>query len=306
MHDDPTNEPPTTASEKREQASMLYDRELSEFLAEAANEDQCYTTRLFRIVGKQNTRTKVTPEFLETFRDEIPDQDYIAATYGSGHFRVVVYYRKLGTKTTTSRSRDIWIGNEAIKDKNLSANVPAIAPQNDNGFGPREFFAMMQQQQNAQIAIIQALIESKQSSAPDYSAIQKTFSEMMVSSMETQQRILEMNMRRELPAGEPEEMEENNSTAAETIFNLLWQAWDKWGKQILNGGPTVQNMAKAAIKNSDEFKAIQQQPEAFADAYHQLIQKAPRDDVDKLLKICEVPTPSQLTAAAADQMAGEE
>ncbi len=289
-----------------EERNMHYDQALEDFVMEAGKQGRHYKSSLFRIVkDAYDPGKKAKWAFLHSWTNEVPDYESIGKLYGAGEYRVNVMYNRKEDGKRTSTTIDIVIDpsfgrtqqdvatQAALGDSVAAPQVPQLQPMVD----------MFQSCIKAitEIATAQAARPATPEN-PNLMEINSAMGKVISQNWQQQQKLISRMSETFLPPEEPE----TDKGIGDYITELLRGAIEHFGDKLLKGTPIVRDFYKQQIKASPQYEQVLENPEAYRQAYDTLIQQEPKERVDKILAVLDIPTPDEMRQEAPAPAAEEQ
>lgn len=210
---------------------------------------------------------KMTKEYLEKWRGEIHDEDYIGYEYGGGKF---VLYGKLPgkpIKTKVVNLGKIWDERKAERDREkraAQAPAPAIAAGAMGAPSAPHYdpFASLKEL----IGIITPFLELKQKTPTDPMGMMKQFQEVFMGNFKNQVREL-TTMKKDLL--EKPKAKEEGDDLRNGIISFLKEAIHEFSPLLQRGG-VMANAAAAAARHHPYADQLREDEGLFQEVYEAL------------------------------------
>jgi len=281
-------------------SALMYDAVLEDFINQTGKKDTSYKCNLFRKIERKGASGRQKHEFLKAYEDYIPGFEDIGEDFGSGDYRLNVSFTKKDGQRGY-KTQEVTISErfnkkpEALEQPAAEISGAAISPD-------AAYMQLLANQNNMMFQTMLSMMDkvltagaTRPQESPNVEKLQSSINQILISSAKQQQELIANMAKRSLAEISPDlDDDQDNGEGGTEIFELLKMLWDNFGQKILKGNKAFQSLAKKQIQGNDQLKAILANPEAYAEAYDQLIEEAPPNQVNKLLKILEVPTPDEL------------
>lgn len=289
--------------DEREQIHETYGQALTDFLTEHAAESEPVVAKLFSMTINDRNH-KQTKSYLQTWEETPPDLDEIAASFGAGWYRIELFYTNKKTMYREMRCKDYHIDPRARSGKpGPVADLPVVVTnQPDNNFQMYQIFmAQMTSMLSTFMESMTAVIKAQNNGGQgfDMTRIADGMQKLVVANanntMSLVNRLSEVKLGLDADQGQDEGEQSDMS-----VFDILKWAWDSFGKNLLTASPTYQKVVANQVKQTAEYGKILQNPLEYKSAYNKIIAYAPKEDVDRMLGILDVPTPEDLEQPASE------
>jgi hypothetical protein len=275
-------------------APITADQELEEWLIERADLEKHYSTKVFRIRQAPGQPEQVS--YLKSFTGAIVTYDQIGQLFGSGKYRIYLFYTPKGGGKRQGTSRTIEIDPQWAEVNGMPvapAQVPALMPAAPaDGFNAPMVVGMFEAFTKAMIAMSRPQGGNGQA-AELLAGVSEAFTKITARAAEQQLALIGKLGDRAMGI---EEQDEDQGGQVEGILGVLRWVWSTFGEKLISMPAPMQKMAAAQAREIAEIKYLLTHPGDYQAVYDSFLQESGVEEsrFQALLHNLGLPLPSQL------------
>lgn len=230
-------------------------------------------------------------QFIDSFDNYCPTEKDLQEMFGPGTYTYHVYFpadkqRKLKSYTT---SKNVSIapmmeqGNSAAG----AGKVQSVVPVHSQYSPPSHYNHMKELKEMAEM--MKGLI------SPDVAEMNRAMIDVVSSNAMAMQKMALQMIQATTGVDMSSVHQTDNEVDTGSIKNMILELVGGFAEQILNGGMGTRIMARAQLKNTPEYKYLEQNPEEYSRVYSELCTENPesKEKLDRMIEALKMPKPEQ-------------